>query len=166
MNAHLAYSSMAEGCNRYAPAVDDLVPEADRTLYFCQSRLKRQPALPVTGSRLTSTQNSAELRSSIPNVSPDSIAETGGFDADMCWHPFVERASANTTFVIPVPGNTRVWLAAGVIHLHKISVIAAGFQYSLAGTGRAGFGRGSRFPVHLFVFRGRRCDLAQNYLVA
>jgi transposase len=53
--------------------------------------------------------------------------------------------------VIPVPANTRVWLAAGATDMRKgFNGLAAQAQKVLAADPYSG---------HLFVFRGRRGDL-------
>jgi transposase len=53
--------------------------------------------------------------------------------------------------MIPVPSNTRVWLAAGVTDMRRgFNTLAAQVQASLAE---------DPFCGHLFVFRGRRGDL-------
>jgi transposase len=53
--------------------------------------------------------------------------------------------------MIPVPANTRVWLAAGVTDMRKgFNGLAAQAQKVLAADPYSG---------HLFVFRGRRGDL-------
>jgi len=50
--------------------------------------------------------------------------------------------------MIPVPGNTRVWLAAGVTDMRRgFNTLAAQTERVLAGDPYSG---------HLFVFRGRR----------
>ena len=55
--------------------------------------------------------------------------------------------------MIPVPANTRVWLAAGVTDMRK------GFA-SLAAQAEAVL-KQDPFGGHLFVFRGRRGDLVK-----
>ena len=55
--------------------------------------------------------------------------------------------------MIPVPANTRVWLAAGVTDMRK------GFP-SLAAQAEAVLQQ-DPFAGHLFVFRGRRGDLVK-----
>jgi transposase len=55
--------------------------------------------------------------------------------------------------VIPVPANTRVWLAAGVTDMRK------GFA-ALAAQAEAVLNQ-DQFGGHLFVFRGRRGDLVK-----
>jgi transposase len=53
--------------------------------------------------------------------------------------------------VIPVPSNTRVWLAAGVTDMRRcFNTLAAQAEKTLAA---------DPFSGHLFVFRGRRGDL-------
>jgi len=53
--------------------------------------------------------------------------------------------------VIPVPVNTRVWLAAGITDMRKgFTALAAQAETVL---------RQDPFSGHLFVFRGRRGDL-------
>ena len=53
--------------------------------------------------------------------------------------------------MIPVPANTRVWLAAGVTDMRRgFATLAAQAEETLALDPYAG---------HLFVFRGRRGDL-------
>ena len=53
--------------------------------------------------------------------------------------------------MIPVPSNTRVWLAAGVTDMRRgFNTLAAQAEQVLAG---------DPFSGHLFVFRGRRGDL-------
>ena len=53
--------------------------------------------------------------------------------------------------MIPVPANTRVWLAAGITDMRKgFNGLAAQAQKVLAADPYSG---------HLFVFRGRRGDL-------
>jgi transposase len=53
--------------------------------------------------------------------------------------------------MIPVPGNTRVWLAAGVTDMRRgFNTLAAQTEKVLAEDPYSG---------HLFVFRGRRGDL-------
>jgi transposase len=53
--------------------------------------------------------------------------------------------------VIPVPSNTRVWLAAGVTDMRRgFNTLAAQTERELAEDPYSG---------HLFVFRGRRGDL-------
>ncbi|MDA1286241.1 MAG: IS66 family insertion sequence element accessory protein TnpB [Proteobacteria bacterium] len=53
--------------------------------------------------------------------------------------------------MIPVPSNTRVWLAAGVTDMRRgFNTLAAQAEQFLAE---------DPFSVHLFVFRGRRGDL-------
>ena len=53
--------------------------------------------------------------------------------------------------MIPVPGNTRVWLAAGVTDMRRgFNTLAAQAEQVLAE---------DPFSGHLFVFRGRRGDL-------
>jgi len=53
--------------------------------------------------------------------------------------------------MIPVPSNTRVWLAAGVTDMRRgFNTLAAQVQTTLAE---------DPFCGHLFVFRGRRGDL-------
>ena len=53
--------------------------------------------------------------------------------------------------MIPVPSNTRVWLAAGVTDMRRgFNTLAAQVQACLAE---------DPFCGHLFVFRGRRGDL-------
>ncbi len=53
--------------------------------------------------------------------------------------------------MIPVPSNTRVWLAAGVTDMRR------GFNSLAAQTERVL--RADPYSGHLFVFRGRRGDL-------
>lgn len=53
--------------------------------------------------------------------------------------------------MIPVPSNTRVWLAAGVTDMRK------GF-YTLAAQAELTL-KADPYSGHLFVFRGRRGDL-------
>ncbi len=53
--------------------------------------------------------------------------------------------------MIPVPSNTRVWLAAGVTDMRR------GF-YTLAAQAEASLAE-DPYSGHLFVFRGRRGDL-------
>ena len=57
--------------------------------------------------------------------------------------------------MIPVPANTRVWLAAGVTDMRK------GFA-SLAAQAEAVL-KQDPFGGHLFVFRGRRGDLVKVF---
>ena len=53
--------------------------------------------------------------------------------------------------MIPVPANTRVWLAAGVTDMRKgCAALAAQAEAVL---------KQDPFAGHLFVFRGRRGDL-------
>ena len=53
--------------------------------------------------------------------------------------------------MIPVPSNTRVWLAAGVTDMRRgFNTLAAQTETSLAEDPYSG---------HMFVFRGRRGDL-------
>jgi len=53
--------------------------------------------------------------------------------------------------VIPVPSNTKVWLAAGVTDMRRgFNTLAAQAEKTLAQ---------DPFSGHLFVFRGRRGDL-------
>ena len=53
--------------------------------------------------------------------------------------------------MIPVPSNTRVWLAAGVTDMRRgFNTLAAQAEQVLAE---------DPFSGHLFVFRGRRGDL-------
>lgn len=53
--------------------------------------------------------------------------------------------------MIPVPSNTRVWLAVGVTDMRRgFNTLAAQVENSL---------KGDPFSGHLFVFRGRRGDL-------
>ena len=53
--------------------------------------------------------------------------------------------------MIPVPSNTRVWLAAGVTDMRRgLNTLAAQTEKELAEDPYSG---------HLFVFRGRRGDL-------
>jgi len=53
--------------------------------------------------------------------------------------------------MIPVPSNTRVWLAAGVTDMRRgFNTLAAQTEKELAEDPYSG---------HLFVFRGRRGDL-------
>jgi transposase len=53
--------------------------------------------------------------------------------------------------VIPVPSNTRVWLAAGMTDMRRgFNTLAAQVEQVLDG---------DPFCGHLFVFRGRRGDL-------
>ena len=53
--------------------------------------------------------------------------------------------------MIPVPSNTRVWLAAGVTDMRRgLNTLAAQAEASLSEDPYSG---------HLFVFRGRRGDL-------
>ena len=53
--------------------------------------------------------------------------------------------------MIPVPSNTRIWLAAGVTDMWRgFNTLAAQAQTVL---------KEDPFSVHLFVFRGRRGDL-------
>ena len=53
--------------------------------------------------------------------------------------------------MIPVPSNTRVWLAAGVTDMRRgFNTLAAQAEKTLAA---------DPFSGHLFVFRGRRGDL-------
>jgi len=55
--------------------------------------------------------------------------------------------------VIPVPANTRVWLAAGVTDMCKgFAALAAQAEAVL---------KQDPFAGHLFVFRGRRGDLVK-----
>jgi len=55
--------------------------------------------------------------------------------------------------VIPVPANTRVWLAAGVTDMRKgFTALAAQAEAVL---------KQDPFAGHLFVFRGRRGDLVK-----
>ena len=59
--------------------------------------------------------------------------------------------SAGLGFLIPVPSNTRVWLAAGVTDMRRgFNTLAAQAESSLSEDPYSG---------HLFVFRGRRGDL-------
>ena len=53
--------------------------------------------------------------------------------------------------MIPVPANTRVWLAAGVTDMRKGFVALAAQAESVL--------QQDPFAGHLFVFRGRRGDL-------
>jgi transposase len=53
--------------------------------------------------------------------------------------------------MIPVPANTRVWLAAGVTDMRRgFTTLAAEAEATL---------KQNPFTGHLFVFRGRRGDL-------
>lgn len=53
--------------------------------------------------------------------------------------------------MIPVPSNTRVWLAAGVTDMRKgFATLAAQAETTL---------KQDPFTGHMFVFRGRRGDL-------
>lgn len=53
--------------------------------------------------------------------------------------------------MIPVPANTRVWLAAGVTDMRRdFTTLAAQAEQTL---------KLDPFTGHLFVFRGRRGDL-------
>lgn len=53
--------------------------------------------------------------------------------------------------MIPVPANTRVWLAAGVTDMRRgVTTLAAQAEQTL---------KQDPFAGHLFVFRGRRGDL-------
>jgi len=53
--------------------------------------------------------------------------------------------------MIPVPSNTRVWLAGGVTDMRKgFQSLAAQVEHVL---------QGDPYSGHLFVFRGRRGDL-------
>ena len=53
--------------------------------------------------------------------------------------------------LIPVPSNTRVWLAAGVTDMRRgFNTLAAQTEQTL---------NADPFSGHLFVFRGRRGDL-------
>ncbi len=53
--------------------------------------------------------------------------------------------------MIPVPSNTRIWLAAGVTDMRRgFNTLAAQAEHVLAADPYSG---------HLFVFRGRRGDL-------
>lgn len=55
--------------------------------------------------------------------------------------------------MIPVPANTRVWLAAGVTDMRKgFTALAAQAEAVL---------KQDPFVGHLFVFRGRRGDLVK-----
>ncbi len=55
--------------------------------------------------------------------------------------------------MIPVPANTRVWLAAGVTDMRKgFAALAAQAEAVL---------KQDPFSGHLFVFRGRRGDLVK-----
>ena len=55
--------------------------------------------------------------------------------------------------MIPVPANTRVWLAAGVTDMRKgFAALAAQAEAVL---------KQDAFAGHLFVFRGRRADLVK-----
>ena len=55
--------------------------------------------------------------------------------------------------MIPVPANTRVWLAAGVTDMRKgFAALAAQAEAVL---------KQDPFAGHLFVFRGRRGDLVK-----
>ena len=55
--------------------------------------------------------------------------------------------------MIPVPANTRVWLAAGVTDMRKgFAALAAQAEVVL---------KQDPFAGHLFVFRGRRGDLVK-----
>jgi transposase len=60
--------------------------------------------------------------------------------------------------MIPVPGNTRVWLAAGVTDMRRgFNTLAAQTEKELAEDPYSG---------HLFVFRGRRGDLLKILLLS
>jgi transposase len=53
--------------------------------------------------------------------------------------------------MIPVPANTRVWLAAGVTDMRRgFTTLAAQAEHTL---------QQDPFAGHMFVFRGRRGDL-------
>jgi transposase len=53
--------------------------------------------------------------------------------------------------MIPVPSNTRVWLAAGITYMRRgFNTLAAPAEQVLAEDPYSG---------HMFVFRGRRGDL-------
>jgi transposase len=55
--------------------------------------------------------------------------------------------------MIPVPANTKVWLAAGVTDMRKgFATLAAEAEQTL---------RQDPFTGHMFVFRGRRGDLVK-----
>ena len=55
--------------------------------------------------------------------------------------------------MIPVPSNTRVWLAAGVTDMRRdFTALAAQAEVML---------KQDPFAGHLFVFRGRRGDLVK-----
>ena len=57
--------------------------------------------------------------------------------------------------MIPVPSNTRVWLAAGVTDMRRgFNTLAAQAEASLSEDPYSG---------HLFVFRGRRGDLLKSF---
>ena len=59
--------------------------------------------------------------------------------------------------MIPVPANTRVWLAAGVTDMRRgFTTLAAQAEQTL---------KQDPFAGHLFVFRGRRGDLIKDHLV-
>jgi transposase len=55
--------------------------------------------------------------------------------------------------VIPVPANTRVWLAAGVTDMRK--------QFNGLSTLAESVLKQDPYSGHLFVFRGRRGDLVK-----
>ena len=62
-------------------------------------------------------------------------------------------SSAGLGFLIPVPSNTRVWLAAGVTDMRRgFNTLAAQAETSLSEDPYSG---------HLFVFRGRCGDLVK-----
>jgi transposase len=60
--------------------------------------------------------------------------------------------------MIPVPANTRVWLAAGVTDMRRgFTTLAAQAEQTL---------KQDPFAGHLFVFRGRRGDLIKIILLS
>jgi len=60
--------------------------------------------------------------------------------------------------VIPVPSNTRVWLAAGVTDMRK--------QFNGLSALAEGVLKQDPYSGHLFVFRGRRGDLIKIVLLS
>ena len=55
--------------------------------------------------------------------------------------------------MIPVPCNTRIWLAAGITDMRRgFNTLAAQVQQHLGEDPYSG---------HMFVFRGRQCDLVK-----
>ena len=118
-----------------------LEPEADEGALFLP--------LEIDGGVAASVAPGTLLAHWVDITLPDGRRILGRRDGIVCGFGFDRRIDG----VTPVPAQTKIWLAAGVRDMRK--------QFnSLLALAEAVL-KQDPYSCHLFVFRGRRCDLVK-----